>query len=538
MVLVIKQSVSLFTVHLQQINPSEIMKKITIYLLFTLNLVHSQAPIISYNTPNIFTVNQSIPNLVPNNSGGNVIAQTLVTAFAGSGSVGSADLNGIEASFNLPTVVAIDSHGTIFVVDRSNHKIRKITPNGDVTTFAGSGISGSTDGIGTAASFRFPDGAVFDSQDNLFISDQSNHKIRKITPDGTVSTFAGSGSIGAANAIGTAASFYFPAGMAVDANDNLLVADFGNNTIRKITPDGTVTTFAGSGIMGSADGTVATAQFNGATGVGVDQYGVVFVADYYNNKIRKIDTSGNVTTFAGTGLIGSGDGIGSEASFHYPAIVAVDRNNNLFITDQENHKIRKCTPDGIVSTYAGTGTIGTTDGISSSAQFNAPTGVAVDTSNNVYVCDYGNNKIRKIKRYGYSIWPDLPAGLTFDTATGTISGTPTVISPSTEYTISASNSDGMNSFVVNVRVDAELGLSNFNASNLRSYPNPVTDILTISASESIAEITILNLLGQKMLSKTNRYSEVKIDVSSLANGWYLAQTTIGNTMKITKFLKQ
>ena len=514
------------------------MKKITIGILFITISAHAQMPNISYTTPNIYTNGQAITALIPTNTGGNIIAQTLVSTFAGSGSTGSVNANGIAASFNLPTVVTLDSFGNIFVVDRSNHKIRKITPSGDVTTFAGSGVSGSADGVGTAASFRYPDGAVFDSQNNLFISDQSNHKIRKITPDGTVTTFAGTGSIGSADGMGTAASFNYPAGMAVDANDNLLVADYGNNKIRKITPDGTVTTFAGTGILGADEGTTLTAQFGGATGVCVDSFGNVFVADYYNNKIRKIDTLGNVSTFAGTGAIGSDNGNATSASFYYPAIVAVDAANNLFVTDEENHKIRKITTDGTVSTYAGNGTIGSTDGISSSAQFNYPTGVTVDDSNTVFVADYTNNKIRKIKTYGFSIAPELPVGLSFDTATGIISGTPTTISLATDYTITASNIDGESSFVVNIAIEAELGLSNFNASNIKIYPNPATDLLTISASESISEITISNLLGQKLISKTTNSSEEKIDISSFVKGFYMVQTTIGNNTKTTKFLKQ
>ena len=514
------------------------MKKIIFCLALTVNLVYSQVPNISYTTPNIFTLNQAITNLVPINTGGNVVTQTLVSTFAGSGSVGSANANGILASFNLPTVVALDSFGNVFVVDRSNHKIRKITPNGDVTTFAGSGISGSADGIGTAASFRFPDGAAFDSQNNLFISDQSNHKIRKITPDGTVSTFAGSGIIGAADGIGIASSFYYPAGMTVDANDNLLIADYGNNKIRKITPEGIVTTFAGNGVAGAIEGTALTAQFNGATGVCVDNFGNVFVADYSNHKIRKINTLGIVSTVAGTGTIGSTDGNGTAASFYQPAIVAIDSEQNLFITDEGNHKIRKITPDGTVSTFAGDGIIGATDGLSTVAQFNSATGIAVDASHNVYVCDYGNNKIRKIKTYGYSIFPQLPAGLDFDTATGIISGSPTAISPASDYTITASNIDGNSSFVVNISVENELGSSDFDTSSITIYPNPVKAVLTISASESISEITIFNLIGQKLVSKTNLSSEEKIAVSDLANGWYLLQTTIGNRTKTTKFLKQ
>lgn len=514
------------------------MKKIVFCLLLTLNLAYSQPPNIYYTTPNVFTVGQPVLSLIPTTSGGNVIDQTLVSTFAGSGSIGSTDANGTSASFNLPTVVTVDSFGNIFVVDRSNHKIRKITPNGDVTTFAGSGVSGSADGIGTAASFRFPDGAVFDSHDNLFVSDQSNHKIRKITPDGTVSTFAGTGSIGSADDIGTAATFYYPAGMAVDGDDNLYVADYGNNKIRKITPDGTVSTFAGTGVASATEGTALAAEFNGATGVCVDSFGNVFVADYYNNKIRKIDTLGNVTTFAGSGVIGATDGIGTAASFYYPAIVSIDSSNNLFVTDEENQKIRKITTDGMVSTFAGNGTLGAADGISTSAQFNYPTGIAIDNSNTVFVCDYGNNKIRKIKDYGYSITPTLPVGLYLNTTTGEIGGTPAVISLATDYTITAANVDGESSLVINITVEAELSLPNFNVLNLRIYPNPTTDILTISSSEKISQIVISNLLGQKIATKVGISSEEKMDVSNLVNGCYLVQATIGESVKTTKFLKQ
>lgn len=514
------------------------MRKSIICLLLTMNLALSQPPIINYTNPNVFTVGQSIIPLTPNSTGGVVNAETRVSTFAGSGSVGSADGNGIAASFNLPTVVTIDSFGNIFVVDRSNHKIRKITPNGEVTTFAGSGFSGSADGVGTAASFRFPDGAVFDSQNNLFISDQSNHKIRKITPDGTVTTFAGSGTIGSADGIGTAAGFYYPAGMAVDAADNLYVADYGNNKIRKITPIGTVSTFAGTGVAGSADGNVSVAQFNGATGVCVDPFGNFFVADYYNNKIRKIDTSGEVSTFAGNGSIGSADGIGNAASFHYPAIVAVDAANNLLVTDEENNKIRKIAPDRTVTTLAGNGTIGAADGISTVAQFNSPTGVAVDNSNTVFVCDYGNHKIRKINRYGFSISPSLPTGLSLDATTGIISGTPTMVSPATNYTVTASNADGVGSFVINITVGPQLGLPNSTILPVKIYPNPANDNITVSAPTIISDISIYNLLGQKIISMRTFTSEEKIAVSNLAKGWYWVKTTVDSAIKTTALLKQ
>lgn len=513
------------------------MKKITICLLLTLNLVYSQGPVFSFPTPNTYTVGDAVFLQSTLTVGSTAPGQTIVSTFAGSGGTGSGDFNGTAASFNLPTVVTLDSFGNVFVVDRSNHKIRKITPSGDVTTFAGSGVLGNVDGVGTAASFRFPDGAVFDSHDNLFVSDQSNHKIRKITPDGTVTTFAGSGAIGSADGIGTAASFFYPAGMAVDADDNLLVAEYGNNKIRKITPNGDVTTTAGTGIPGSADGEAATAQFDGPTGVGVDSFGNVFVADYGSNKIRKIDALGNVTTFAGSGASGSANGIGTNASFNHPAIVAVDEDNNLFVTDEGNHKIRKITASGVVSTFAGTGTVGAAGGVWSSAQFNFPTGVAVDASDNIFVSDYGNNKIRKIKFYGYTVSPALPTGLSLNPDTGEINGTATVVSPSTDYTVTASNSNGEGTFVINITITAALGLPNPNTNNVRIYPNPITDTLTVSASEIISEIKIINLLGQTVLTKSNLASQGVIPVSYLEKGSYIVNVTTANSTQTFKVIK-
>ncbi len=511
----------------------------TVYFLLlflSINFVKAQTPIISYTTPNILNVGIPISPISPSNTGGMVVNQTLVSTYAGSGLVGSANGNGIEASFNLPTVVTADATGIVYVVDRINHLIRKIATNGDVTTFAGTGLAGSTDGLGTAASFNYPDAAVVDSFGNLFVSDQSNHKIRKITPEGLVTTFAGSGTIGATDGQGINAKFYYPAGIAVDANNNLMVADYGNNKIRKITPDGLVSTFAGSGTSGTLDGNVLSAQFNGATGVCVDSFGTVFVADYFNNTIRKITTTGEVTTLAGNGTAGSNDGFGDNASFHFPAIIAVDDQNNLFVTDEQNHKIRKILVSGEVTTYAGTGTLGATDGETNVAEFNFPTGVFVDGFRNIYVADYGNNKIRKIKNYGFSITPQLPIGLVFDANTGAITGMPTATFPTTNYTVFASNIFGTSTFVLTLEAN-QLSNETVTQTSLQYYPNPVENTLQISCSEKIYSVTVLNMLSQEINKIVCNQYNPKIDFSSMLSGiyWVNLKTNSGNkTFKISR----
>lgn len=328
----------------------------------------------------------------------------VVTTLAGSaGLTGGADGTGAAARFNLPEAVAVDGAGNVYVADTQNFTIRKITADGVVTTLAGSaGVGGSADGTGAAARFNNPTSVAVDSAGNVYVADRGNATIRKITPAGVVTTFAGSaGTTGQADGAGAAARFNNPAGVAVDGAGNVYVADAFNGTIRKITPAGAVTTLAGSpGTGGSTDGTGAAARFSIVTGVAVDGSGNVYVADQFNNTIRKITPAGAVTTLAGTAsLFGSADGTGTAARFDGPTGVAADGNGNVYVTDA-GATIRKITPDGKVTTLAGSGAFGGADGTGAAAQFDAPAGAAVDRSGNVYVADEGNHTIRKITPAG------------------------------------------------------------------------------------------------------------------------------------------
>ena len=335
---------------------------------------------------------------------GNDMIRTVTTAgvtatVAGATSFGAADGVGGAAKFFFPRHVAVDGAGAVYVADSTNHTVRRVAADGTVTTLAGlAGVSGSVDAAGSAARFLTPYGAAVDSAGNVYVSTAA-HTIRKITPGGVVTTFAGSaGSAGSTDGTGSAATFNFPRGVAVDGAGTVYVTEFGNDTIRKITAAGVVTTLAGTaGSPGSADGTGAAARFNNPEGIAVDISGNVYVADSLNHTIRKITAAGVVTTLAGlAGAGGSLDGTGSAARFSSPGGVAVDLSGNVYVADTGNHTIRRISATGDVTTLAGlAGVTGSTDGAASAARFYAPSGVAVDGAGNVYVGDTTNSNIRK-----------------------------------------------------------------------------------------------------------------------------------------------
>ncbi len=324
---------------------------------------------------------------------------TLVTTFAGSGIQEFRDGNGINASFNIPYGVVLDSNNNLFVADTGNNCIRKITPQGVVTIFAGNGTAGGgfADGINTIARFNLPMGIAIDSNNNLYVADYFTSIIRKITPQGGVTTFAGDRTIGFADGIGTNARFYNPRGVAVDSNDNVYVADTENNCIRKITPQGAVSIFAG-GVRqaGFTDGIGTNARFNNPRGVAVDSFDNIFVADHYNHLIRKITPQGEVTTFAGNRIEGFVNGFRTNSRFNHPISIAIDSNDNLYVSDYNNNEIRKITPDGEVSTYPTSSMVGFADGINTIAKTNRPIGIVIDSDDNVYLADTQNHRIRKI----------------------------------------------------------------------------------------------------------------------------------------------
>ncbi len=323
----------------------------------------------------------------------------VLTTFAGSGANGTNDGFANTARFNLPEGMAVDGNGNVYVADQGNHAIRKISPAGEVMTFAGlGGQRGTNDGLGSEARFSQPTGVAVDSSNYLYVADSQNQTVRKITPAGVVSTLAGKAGVGGnATGTGSAARFNRPYGLAVDAAANVYVADSNNHKIRKITPDGVVSTWAGSGSPGTNDGPALSARFTNPQGVAVDSATNVYVGDRGNNTIRKISPTGIVTTLAGLGgQSGNNDGVGSFARFQWPNGLAVDHAGNVFVVDQLNNTIRKITPSGSVTTLAGkAGVGGLANGVGGTARLSFPSGLALDVAGNIFVGDMDSNRIRR-----------------------------------------------------------------------------------------------------------------------------------------------
>jgi hypothetical protein len=334
----------------------------------------------------------------------------MVSTYAGqAGIFGSTNAVGTNALFDEPGGVAVDSSGDVFVADTGNNVIREIASGGTVMTLAGSvGNFGSTNGIGTSASFYAPQGIAIDASGNLYVADYLNNAIREVTPSGVVTTIAGlPGNIGRVNGAGTNALFWGPESVIVDPNNNNLVyvADTGNSVIRQLSILGVqaiVSTYAGNASVGSADANGSAARFFWPMDVASDGHGNFYAADAQNNTIRKITANGTVSTFAGfPGVSGSVNATGTNASFNDPEAVAVDGSGNVYVADTGNSMIREITPGGVVSTLAGSpGNIGSSDGTGGGAQFNAPQGIAVDGSGDVFVADTMNHTIREVASGG------------------------------------------------------------------------------------------------------------------------------------------
>jgi sugar lactone lactonase YvrE len=387
-----------------------------------------------------------------------------VTNFAGSGTAGETDATGTSATFKQPTGATVDAAGNVYVADNGNHKIRKITPQGVVTTLAGDGyeffyVGRLKNANGTAASFNYPtDLAVDPAAQFLYVADKLNDVIRRVslTSPYPVTTFAGSGTGGMLDsATASTARFSDPEGIAVDPTGTYLyVADRKNHRIRQITiATAAVTTLAGSGSAGTADhANPLSATFDEPTGIAVDAAGHVYVTDFGGNKVRKIAVT--------AGVAGAVTSLGGSATFSGPYGVDVDGAGNVYVTEQTGHLIRMISASGSVSTLAGvSGTAGSSEGIGLAATFNQPSGITIHPNGVAYITHYDNaatgNKIRKINLAGYRLTGSLPAGLSFNAATGAISGSPIGLQAASAFSVSVFNYTGSGNTALSVAVGLE-----------------------------------------------------------------------------------
>lgn len=326
----------------------------------------------------------------------------IVTTLAGGRDEGSKDGQGSIARFSYPSTVACDRVGNIYVADTGNQTIRKVTPTGNVTTFAGEPETpGRIDGSGKSANFGYVGGLAFDAAGNLFVSDTNYAAIRKVTPDAVVSTFAGS-TPGDQDGVGSAAQFFNPYGLAVDAAGNIFVADTFNSKIRKITPAAVVSSVPSPKFADDASYPLGGSYFQ-PRGIAMDATLDLYVADTGNSVVRKVSATQGAFSLAGVaGASGASiDGLGSAARFVGPWAIALDRSGNVFVADRSDNTIRKITPSGTVSTFAGVaGEADFVDGTGSAARFSKPVALAVDASDNLYVADSYNHAIRKITPAG------------------------------------------------------------------------------------------------------------------------------------------
>ncbi|MEO7143204.1 MAG: hypothetical protein ABI165_06825, partial [Bryobacteraceae bacterium] len=339
-----------------------------------------------------------------------VSASGTVTIAAGNGKAGYSGDGGAatQAQLSFPLGVAIDAAGNLYIADTNNSAIRRVTPDGRISTVAGHGVVGfGGDGnLAVQALLAYPRGVTADAAGNFYIADTLNNRIRKVTGDGVIATVAGRNrpAYDGDNGPAIQAALDLPSAVAVDAAGDLYIADTGNDALREVRIDGTIRTVAGNGAPGFVgdNGPAAQAQLNAPQGVGVDASGNVLIADTENNRIRRVNAQGVIQTVAGSDPSNGDRGPALAARLFQPSGVAFDAAGNLYIAETGSHRVRKVSPQGVISTFAGTGVAGDSGdgGNAAAAQLNGPNGLAVDRAGNIYIADTGNNAVRMVTAGG------------------------------------------------------------------------------------------------------------------------------------------
>ncbi len=499
----------------------------------------------------------------------------IITTFAGNGT-GGYNSDGIPATASellSPYGVGMDSLGNVYIGDAGNNRIRRVSPSGIITTIAGIGTASFSGdgGPATAAELNFPYGMAVNHGGSIVIADMNNHRIRRIKSDflgGVIVTIAGNGTAGFSGDGGpaTAAELNTPQGIFWDASNNVYFGDHFNHRLRKIDASGVITTIAGNGTAGfSGDGGPATAaELYYPSGVTMDAAGNIYIADMYNNCIRKVNTSGIISTVAGNTIAGySGDGgAATLASLRYPKDVFVNSLGEIIISDPDNQRLRKVDLSGIITTIAGTGVVGYNgDGIpATTANLNEPQGVYVDDNDDIYTGDCTNNRIRKITCVAPTISPISGPGTDTvcigravtmsDNTSGGVwssSNSNTTVSPIGMVTGAATGLDTIVYSVVNSCTSAAVIFPVYVKScgslevnpvagmqKLNIYPNPADKVLYITGNV-ITSVAISNFLGQTVYSSEYNTSQVQVDIAALPKGIYFVKI---NDSEVRKFVKE
>ncbi|HTB31646.1 MAG TPA: T9SS type A sorting domain-containing protein [Bacteroidia bacterium] len=433
-----------------------------------------------------------------------ISSSQIITTLAGNGAPGFSGDGGPASSAELflPYEVATDSVGNLYVADSFNNRIRKISTTGVITTIAGNGygapFNGGYSGDGGQASgaeLYYPIGVALDKSGNIYISDYDNERIRKVNTSGIISTIAGNGtkSYSGDGGPATAAEINGPTGVTADPSGNVYIADYYNSRIRKVNPSGTITTLAGNGVLAySGDGGPATAaELYQPSGMVADKFGSIYIADYDNDRVRVVNTSGIINTFAGNGVRNfSGDGgPASAAELSQPCNLFIDTAGNIFVVDYSNNRIRTINTSGIINTIAGNDSAGFfgDGGPATMAELNHPTGVALDPSGNVYIADWYNSRIRRITYLTTGI--NLPE-----------------ITDNSPITI---------------------------------YPDPSIGTFTITGIIQGQIIEIYNYTGEKLSAAISDKNTIQFVISNYANGIYLVRIlnkdgSVFTTKKVVK----
>ncbi|MCG8328782.1 MAG: T9SS type A sorting domain-containing protein [Chitinophagales bacterium] len=405
-------------------------------------------------------------------------------------------------------------------------------------TFAGTGIPGLLNGPADEARFSGPEQTAVDQEGNVYVCDLFNHVIRKIDLNGEVTTFAGSGIEGDQLGQKETAQFYKPSGITFDDSGNLYVVDKNNNKIKVIRPNGMVEWVAGSGQAGYADGSVESAMFNQPTYICIDEFNNLYLAGNNDNRIRKIDLSTQtVSTFAGSGIQALQDGVGTSASFFLPQGIAIDQDNNIYVGDRNNNAIRKITPDQVVTTLAGNGGAGFADGPGEQAKFNGPKGLTVDSAGNVYVADRLNFVVRKIDTEGVvstiAGTPGISGYLDGEYSTGNLIGRAVNVICFQDQSLLVSDwtNETIRKLLPNPFTETE-ELELPPNKTVKISPNPCSDILRIEGQLGEQfQITLSNINGQVLKQEENTTS---IHLNGFLPGIYFLQILGENYLNVEK----